>query len=127
MKAFTAIAAALALLATAGVAYAAQLVSAPVATGVNSAGACYVRNIGNKPVPVSVSIFSPFAVTVSFDNCNGTPLAAGRTCVVLVNQLPGNTFVSCAAIAASVGKLRGTMEVRETTPVFRVLVAEDLR
>jgi hypothetical protein len=127
MKRSAALTAAVALFGYATVAYAAQLLSPPLATGVGTSGACYVRNTSNKPIPVTVSMFSDFALTVNFDNCNGAPLAAGRTCVLLANDLPDNSLVSCSAIAENVGKLRGTLEVREIAPVLRVLVSEDLR
>ena len=116
------------LVAFAGTAYAfAQLTSPPLPTSVNTSGACYVRNSGNKTIPVSVSLFSNNGLIVNFDNCNTGPLGPGKTCVILVNDLPDDSFASCSATAEAVGKLRGTLEIRENTPVLRVLVSEDLK
>ena len=117
MKRFTALTGVVLLLGFASVAYAAQLLSPPLSTGAGTSGACYIRNTGNKPVSVAVSIFSDFGLTVNFDNCNGAPLGAGRTCVLLVDDLPDNAFVACSATSGAVAKLRGTLEVREIAPV----------
>jgi hypothetical protein len=111
----------------AGVAHAERILSPPLPTGVGTSGACYVRNIGATGVSVTVDLFSNNGLLVNLNTCNGSPLPAGRTCVVLVNDLPDDSFAACSATANNVAKLRGTLEVRQISPILRVLVSEDLR
>jgi hypothetical protein len=47
--------------------------------------------------------------------------------VVLLDRLPDDSYAACRATAGTVAKLRGTFEIRETSPTLSVLVAEDLR
>jgi hypothetical protein len=131
MKTFIAGAVAALVLGTAGVAQAQQqLVSPPFPTDVGTDGACYIRNTGTQPVNVQVTIHSNNGVVVQFQNCNGAPLGAGRTCVMLA-ALPDASFAACTVAAEKVSRLRGTFEVRETpsiiNPTLRVLVASDLK
>jgi hypothetical protein len=135
MRKFTAFVAALLMLPFAGIAYAAQLISPPLWSEFNNSAACYIRNTGGSPVSVQVKIYSNFGpddpLTPVFQNCNNAPLPAGRTCAVLVSVsgLPDSSFVGCMVTGNALGKIRGTLEIREATPglPFRVTVAEDLR
>ena len=135
MRKFTAFVTAGILVPFAGVAYAAQLISPPLWSEFNNSAACYIRNSGNTAVAVQVKIYDNFGpnnpLTPSFQNCNNAPLPAGRTCVVLVSVsgLPDSSFVGCMVTGDALGKIRGTLEIRESTPglPFRVTVAEDLR
>jgi hypothetical protein len=113
----------------ASLAQAAQLLSPPLPTNVNTSATCYIRNTGTTPVTVEVSLFSNNGLVVSFDNCNTAPLLAGHTCLVQVNDLPDSSYAACRVTASSVSKLLGTLEVREVSfnPIARVLVAEDLK
>jgi hypothetical protein len=117
------------LAAFSGVAYAVttQILAPPLPTGVSHSGACYIRNTGTTALSVTASLFSNNGLIVNFNNCNGSPLGGGRTCVILVDHLPDDSFASCVATASNTAKLRGTLEVREVSPVLRVLVSEDLR
>jgi hypothetical protein len=120
---------ALILFGFAGVASAQQrIASPPVLALTANTLACYVRNTGTKALAISVEVVEGDADTLvpTFDSCNVGPLGAGQSCVLLFgSQVP--RFVTCAATAESVSKLRGTLEVRETTPTLRVLVSEELR
>ena len=127
MRTLVALAASAVLLGLAGPAQALQILSPPLPTAINTSGACYVRNTGTSAVAVQVSLFSNNGLIVSFNGCNGSPLAAGQTCVVLVNDLPDDSYAACRVTAGTVAKLRGTFEVREINPILRVLVAEELR
>jgi hypothetical protein len=133
MKKLAALVTGLVVLPFAAIAYAAQLVSPPLWSEIDNSAACYVRNTGTVPVAVEVKVFSNFGpnepLNPSFQNCNNAPLAAGRTCVVLVNDLPDSQFVACSVTGDKLGKVRGTLEIRESTPgtPLRVTVAQDLR
>jgi hypothetical protein len=118
-----------ALFGVTGIASAQQrLASPPLPKGQGNLLACYVRNTGTRPVAVNVvmfeNVFRPIAT--DFDNCNDGPLGAGQTCVLLSSD-PDSTFVTCTATAERVSHLRGTLEIRETTPTLRVLVSEELK
>ena len=106
-----------------------RMISPPFPTDVGTDGGCYVRNAGSKPVSVTVSIHSNNGTVTQVNTCNGTPLAGGRTCVLL-SSLPDSSYAACVVTALNVSKLRGTFEVRETpsiiNPQLRVLVAGDL-
>jgi hypothetical protein len=113
--------AATALLASATVAGAARtIVSSAIQTSHfdENAAACYVRNIGRTPMSVHVEFlenFSPGFVAPDVDGCNGeSPLAPGHTCVLLVNALPQDVTIECAATAltGNVKSLRGRAELR---------------
>jgi len=97
----------------------------------NTTGACYVRNVGKTPISLEVKFFQNFGseLVASFQNCNQAPLAAGRTCVALVNDLPDDVVFSCSAnIAGSAKNVRGSLEQRGiTVNGLEVLVAEELR
>jgi hypothetical protein len=91
------------------------IASAPVlTTGIPHAdqAACYVRNIGTKPLEVSVQFVG--SSTTAFDNCNTGPLDPGRTCVLLKDG--PMLLAECRATASgSTKKLRGTAELRLST------------
>jgi hypothetical protein len=98
---WAALTASLVIASTAGIAHAYQLVSSPLPTNTNTSGACYIRNTGTTAVSVLVSLFSNNGLIVSFDNCNGDgptipgSLGPGKTCVILVDDLPDDSFVAC--------------------------------
>jgi hypothetical protein len=135
MRKFTALVTAGILVPFAGVAYAAQLISPPLWSEINNSATCYVRNTGVSPVSIQVKIYSNFGpdnpLTPVFQNCNNAPLPAGKTCAVHVSAsgLPDSSSVGCMVTGDALGKIRGTLEIREATPglPFRVTVAEDLR
>ena len=87
--------------------------------------ACYIRNIGTKPV----SLHAEFIYFVSgrpdfppsFEDCNQGPLAPGRTCVLLINT---PAVVECAVTVSGGGSksLRGPVEIRRATPSGPVVV-----
>jgi hypothetical protein len=119
-------AAALVLVATA--AYAAQLLSPVLWTGIDTSAGCYIRNTGTSAVPVSVSLFSNQpGFGPDFDNCNGGPLGAGKTCVLLSFDLPDDSYVGCSVNGDKVSRIRGTLELRQTTPILKVIASEELR
>jgi hypothetical protein len=130
---YAALGAAALLLGTTGLSHAAQIGSPALPTGTLTAGACYIRNVGADPIAVKVKLFENFGseLALSFQNCNDVPLAPGRTCVLLVNDLPDDVFFWCSATASVTGlrgKLRGTIELRAITGSgLRVIIAEDLR
>lgn len=140
MKSLAALAAAVCLTA-AGVAQAATISSPALPTLhatdfeggnlFNTTGACYVRNVGKTPISLEVKFFQNFGseLAASFQNCNQAPLAAGRTCVALVNDLPDDVVFSCSAtIAGSAKNVRASVEQRGiTVNGLEVLLAEDLR
>jgi hypothetical protein len=132
MKIYIALAAAAFLWASASFSHAAQTITSPgLPTGTNTAGACYIRNVGATPVSLQVTAllnFSPGFITPSFQNCNDAPLPAGRTCVLLVNDLPDDVAFSCSAVASSAKNLRAAAELRAiTSSGLIVLLAEELR
>jgi hypothetical protein len=133
MKKHTALAALGFLLGTAGISHAAQTItSAALPTGTNTAGACYIRNVGTSPISLQVEAllnFSTGFISPSFQNCNQAPLPGGRTCVLLVNDLPDDVTFECSAVVSgSVKNLRATAELRQiTTSGLKVILAEDLR
>ena len=130
MKISAVLTAAAALLGMTGLSHAATIASPLLPTGTGTSGACYIRNVGTKPISLQATISQnvDFPVIVNFQNCNNAPLAAGRTCVVLVNDLPDDVFFSCSAVVAGSEKnLSGTVEVRDVSPILKVLAAEELR
>lgn len=125
---------ALALLAgNAGVSHAAQtIVSLDLPTVTNTTGACYLRNVGPRPIAVEIQALlnhSPGFITPSFQNCNDTPLAPGRICALLVDDLPDDvTFACSAVVAGNPRNLRGSIEVRALTPTGpKVILSGDIR
>jgi hypothetical protein len=132
MRKYPALLAAVSLLGTAAVSDAGQrIISTSLRTGVGTAGACYVRNAGKTPVPVQVEMYqnAGFPIIISFQNCNDVPLAPGRTCVVLANDLPDDVTFQCSVDATGSAKnLRGNVELRAITPSgLRVILADELR
>jgi hypothetical protein len=115
-----------------GLSHAATIVSPALPTGTNTGGACYIRNVGTKSVSLQVTAlnnFSPGFINPNVNTCNPTPLAAGRTCILLVNDLPDDVTFACSAVVKGSAKnLRGVAEVRAiTVGGLKVIVAEDLR
>jgi hypothetical protein len=128
MRTSVAITALAALVGLTSPAQAAQLLSPPFPTSLKTAGACRILNTGTTPVAVRVSLFSNNGLIVSLDLCNGAPLAAGHTCLVMVDDLPDDSYAACSVTATNVTKLRGTFELFEAgTHDSRVFVAEELR
>jgi len=119
------------LLSTPGFALAGKTIaSPPVFCGVlpSPQAACYIRNVGPLPVAITVQVTGENGTprVPSFENCNGSPLAAGRTCVVLAPLVEYTQFAACSATASgSAKRLRGTVEVRDG--FFTVVSAQDLR
>jgi hypothetical protein len=98
---------------------------------IETGGACYIRNVGPTPIAVEVKFFQNFGVELDpgFQNCNDAPLAAGRTCVLIVSNLPDDVVFSCSAkTAGSAKNLRGILEMRgHTANGLKVILAEELR
>ena len=116
----------------AGYSHAAQtIVSAGLPTGTNTAGACYVRNIGTRPVSVNLTASVNYTAPVqpTFESCSQAPLDPGRSCVLLVDGLDNSvTFACAAAIGGSAKNVRGNVEVRLITPAgLKVVAAETMR
>jgi hypothetical protein len=137
MKAYATLTAAACLVGLTSLCQAGQIVSPALPTDTNTAGACYIRNLQSTPISLQVQLFqsSTFDIPPTFENCNTAPLAAGRTCVVLVNDLPDGVHFACSATASSVldkhlrKRVRGTVELRTILPGggLQVRIAEDLR
>lgn len=87
----TTFAGAVSLLSLVSPAHAQQLISPPLWTDADTAGACYIRNIGTTPVPVIVKLFSNNTNGADIDTCNTAPLGAGKTCVLFTSQLPADS------------------------------------
>ena len=132
MRKYAALLAAVSLLGLAATAHAGQrIISTSLRTGVGTAGACYIRNVGKTPVPVQVEMYqnAGFPIIISFQNCNDAPLPPGRTCVVIANDLPDDVTFQCSVEAAGSAKnLRGQVELRAITPSgLQVILSDDLR
>jgi len=119
------------LVGIAGYAHAAQtIVSAGLPTSTNTSAACYVRNIGSRPVTVSLTASVNYTAPVqpSFENCSRAPLDAGHSCVLLVDELDDDVTFACAAvIGGSAKSVRGNVEIRQIAPFPRVVAAERMR
>jgi hypothetical protein len=117
------------VLGSSSLAHAGQILSPGLPTGIGSAGACYVRNTGTTPVTVQVTLFSNNSIVAAeyHDHCSIAPLHPGHTCLVVVDALPDASFAACRATSGSVAKLRGTLEIRQSWPSYRVRASEDLR
>ena len=111
---------------------AAQLASPPIpthpfATNHSNEATCRIRNVGTRPVTVTVSMFSNNATVPIVDFCQGDgdplTLTAGQSCFVQVFT-PDDSFIGCTVTASSVKDLRGTLELDEN---FNTTVATDLR
>ena len=130
MKTLTAGIAAAALVGLASFAQAGQLLSPPLPTNsrINIAhvAACWVFNSGTSSVTPQVSLFSNNEMSADFDTCSGKPLAGGHTCIVS-GRTPDDSFVACKVTASSVSKLRGSLEIREDTNAYKVLVGVELQ
>ena len=108
-----------ALLGAAGFASAAQpIVSGALQTGDDTAGACYVRNVGRAPITVRVALLENFSagfIAPDVDTCDSeAPLGPGRTCAVLANTLPADVTFECSAtaVSGSTKNLRASAELR---------------
>ena len=76
MKLRTTLTALACLTSGAGIAHAAQTIaSAPLWTGLSNAGACYIRNVGTRPVSLTVSPLINF--TPGFRTCGLRELQRG--------------------------------------------------
>jgi hypothetical protein len=131
MKTYVALTVFAGLTGLAGLAQAAQLISAglPVRvrdTNLETLGACRIRNVGTKPIAVQVSLFSNNLIGIPSDRCNGQPLPAGQSCFVAA-VLPEDSFVACKVTASSVANLRGVLEMSEVTSEHDVFLAEPMR
>jgi hypothetical protein len=115
-------------LALAGAAHAGSISSAPVVNfyfGAGTQDACYVRNVGKRPLEVNVVITDAegLAHTSSTDTCNGAPLAPDSACVVILEH-PGGFMACTATTPGSARSLRGTLETRLN---LNIVSAQDLR
>jgi len=117
----------------AGVSHAAQTITSPaLPTVTNTAAACYLRNVGTRPVSVqlmALTNFTPGITTPSFENCNEAPLAPGKSCVLLMNDLDDDVNFACtAAVSGSARDVRGAVEIRQITAGgLRVVLSADLQ
>jgi hypothetical protein len=140
MKTYAILTAAASLWGITGLSHAAQIASPALPTLhsttfvggelIETGGACYIRNIGTSPISVEVKFFQNFGVELApdFQNCNGAPLAAGRTCILRISNLPDDVVFACSATASNVKNLRGILELRgDTASGLKVLLAEELR
>ena len=84
---------------------------------------CFVTNLSKKPVTLTVTFFdfAGAAETPIFDSCNGSPLAAGRSCQV---QLAPAALGRCTVVADT-GKIRAAINVfgPSTFPLVAVVPA----
>ena len=133
MKLRTTLTALACLTAGAGTAHAAQTIaSAPLWTGLSHAGACYVRNVGTRPIAVQISTLINFTAgfrTPDFEDCNEAPLQPGHTCVALLNALDDDVTFACSAVVTGSAKnVRGNVEIRESvTGGQQVIAADEMR
>jgi len=121
----------------ASMAHAAQTIaSAPLWTGLSHSAACYIRNVGTRPVSLTVSPLINFTSgfrTADFNNCSngndGLPLQPGHTCVLLMNALDDDVTFACSAVVnGSAKNVRGNVEIREAiTGGLRVIAADEMR
>ena len=122
----------------AGLAHASQIItSPPLQTANNTAGACYIRNVGTRPITVDISPLINFTAgfrTPDFNNCSnnndGVPLQPGHTCVLLMNTLDADvTFACTAVIGGNAKNVRGSIEVRSILPGggAQTILADELR
>jgi hypothetical protein len=132
MKTKIALAFSIALLVGAGTAHAASITSGGLPTGVNNRTACYFRNVGKTPIALQAQgliNFSPGFTTPNFQNCNQAPLPAGRTCVLIWDDIADDTAFACTAIVqGNVKNLRATAELRApVTGGLKVVASSELR
>ena len=99
----------------------------------NTAGACYIRNVGTRPISVQLSPlinFTPGFRTADFENCSDRLLQPGETCVLLMNTLDADVTFACSAlIAGSAKNVRGSIEIRSILPGggAQTILADELR
>lgn len=103
----------LAVLALAVPSYAGQMIASPaIFQSLNQSSAeCVVRNLGPKPVSLTVTIFdesgNAVATTGAGGSCDG-PVPPGRSCSRVAGTIDGGTAYACvAATPGSDPKLRG--------------------
>ena len=121
----------------AGLAHASQIItSPPLPTVTNTAGACYIRNVGTRSITVQISPLINFTAgfrTADFNNCSngndGVPLQPGHTCVLLMNDLDDDVTFACTAVIGGNSKsVRGSIEVRNILQNgLQTIVADELR
>lgn len=121
-----------ALLGVASAAHAATITSGGIPTGVGNNAACYFRNVGSSPISLHaqglINFTRDFTVP-NFENCNDAPLAPGRTCVLLWNDIDDDTAFACTAdVAGSANNIRATAELRAPVPGgLKVAASSELR
>lgn len=121
-----------ALLAFASAAHAATITSGAIPTGVGNNAACYFRNTGSTPISLHaqglINFTRDFTVP-SFQNCNDAPLAPGRTCVLIWNDIDDDTAFACTAdVSGSAKNLRAAAELRAPVPGgLKVAASSELR
>lgn len=120
------------LLANASAAHAATITSGGIPTGVGNNAACYFRNTGSAPITLHaqglINFTRDFTVP-SFQNCNDVPLAPGRTCALIWNDIDDDTSFACTAdVTGGAKNLRAAAELR--APVaggLKVVASSELR
>ncbi|HZR84298.1 MAG TPA: hypothetical protein VFD92_24585 [Candidatus Binatia bacterium] len=134
MKIKTALAALVAMLGVASAAHAAQTItSGSIPTGVDNRVACYFRNVGATPISFQAQGMINFTRNFTFpnfDNCNGAPLAPGRTCVLIWNDIDDDTSFACTAdVFGNAKNLRAAAELRApvSTGGLKVVASSELR
>jgi hypothetical protein len=132
MKTMISLAALAALLGIAGAARAGTITSGGIPTGVNNNAACYFRNVGKTPLTFHAQgliNFSRNFTTPSFQNCNDAPLAPGRTCVLIWNDIDDDTAFACTAdVFGNAKNLRAAAELRApVTGGLKVVASSELR
>src|SRR6185369_5457101 len=132
MKKMTSLAALAALLGIAGAARAGTITSGSIPTGVNNNAACYFRNVGTAPIRLQAQGLINFTrnfTTPSFQNCNDIPLAPGRTCVLIWNDIDDDTSFACTAdVFGNPKNIRAAAELRApVTGGLKVVASSELR
>ena len=93
------------------------LTSGGLPTGENNTVACYFRNAGPTPITMHAQGMINFTRNFTFpalDTCNGAPLAPGRTCILLWNDIDDDTVFGCTAdiTSGNAKNLRAAAELR---------------
>jgi hypothetical protein len=116
------------LLITSTAAYAKQLASSNIYGGPSQDHAtCIVTNVGTVTVSsLSVRIFDQNGTNTTDTDLCLTSLAPGQTCSAFANFLTTQAYSCSVETAGSVKNLRGTLEIRSTSPT-NVLRWEELR
>jgi hypothetical protein len=95
------------------------LTSGGLPTGEGNSVACYFRNVGPTPISMHAQGMINFTRNFTFpnlDTCSndGVPLAPGRTCILLWNDIDDDTVFGCTTdvTAGNPKNLRAAAELR---------------